>query len=126
MIWAGVPVLAHLTDEKLGAGEFFPWRAHSIRADFFLEDEGFKRAKASHRSSRPNEVAASSPHVESNACDPGLRVVHPGGKYASHLLVPRIPFGGVGPGDQFAPWQFLLSLRTCEGLFREGRSCPTS
>ena len=80
------PVLAHQHDEKLHPGEIVPVEiALNPSSTFFRGGEGIELIVS------PNEIVASPPYIKSNECNRGLHVVHLGGKYDSHLLIPRVP-----------------------------------
>ncbi len=79
------PVLLNSRDEKLSPGDVVPLEiAINPSSTFFAAGEGLRLIVA------PNEIVPSPPYVKSNAGNRGIHVIHAGGEFDSHLLVPAI------------------------------------
>jgi|TARA_B100000315_G_scaffold203290_1_gene196304 hypothetical protein len=80
------PVLRNQRELPLQAGEIVPLEiAIQPSSTFFCAGEHLQLIIAA------NVVVASHPFVKSTDCNHGVHVVHFGGEYDSHLLIPRIP-----------------------------------
>jgi hypothetical protein len=80
------PVLAHQRDEKLAPGDIVALEiALNPSSTFFRAGEALELIIA------PREIVPSPPYRKSTEHNRGLHVIHFGGEYDSHLLVPEIP-----------------------------------
>ena len=79
------PVLANARDEKLSPGEIVMVEiAINPSSTFFSKGEALQLIIS------PNEIIPSPPYKKSNTCNRGVHVVHVGGDYDSHLMIPVI------------------------------------
>ncbi|MDG2333230.1 MAG: CocE/NonD family hydrolase [Myxococcota bacterium] len=80
------PVLAHQRDEKLAPGDIVALEiALNPSSTFFRAGEALELIIS------PREIVPSPPYRKSTEHNRGLHVIHFGGDYDSHLLVPEIP-----------------------------------
>jgi hypothetical protein len=80
------PVLRNDREEKLKPGEIVAVDvAINPSSTFFAPGEALQLVVA------PREVVPSPPFVKANGCNRGVHVIHVGGRYDSHLLIPVIP-----------------------------------
>jgi len=80
------PLLRNDRDEKLRPGEIVAVEiALNPSSTFFAAGEGIRLIVS------PNEIVPSLPYLKANACNRGLHVVHVGGDWDSHLLIPVVP-----------------------------------
>jgi putative CocE/NonD family hydrolase len=85
------PVLRNDREERLRPGEI-------VRVDIAIQPSStfFARGEALQLVVSPNEIVASPPFVKDNSRNRGVHVVHVGGAYDSHLLIPVIAGAAAG------------------------------
>ncbi len=80
------PVLRNDAEQKLGAGEIVPLEiAINPSSTFFAQGESLRLIVSG------REIVPSPPYVKDDSCNRGTHVIHVGGDYDSHLLIPLIP-----------------------------------
>lgn len=89
------PVLRNEKDEKLSPGEIVPVEiALNPSSTFFRRGEGVELVISGH------EIVASPPYIKANQCNRGIHIMHAGGEYDSHLLIPVVPPAAEPPRAQ--------------------------
>ncbi|MCC6765611.1 MAG: CocE/NonD family hydrolase [Deltaproteobacteria bacterium] len=83
------PVLTGTSEERLRPGEIVPVEIEIYPSStFFVVGEALELIVAA------DEIIPSPPYRKDASCNRGRHVLHVGGRYDAHLLVPRIPAAG--------------------------------